>query len=50
MIKFLFRPLNGHTNYVKVGKYDACWSNLGMRGGEQKLSLGLGNENKGVPI
>ena len=47
MIKFLFRPWNGHTNYVKVVKRSfngACYSKLGMMGGEQELSLGLGNE------
>ena len=40
--KFLFSPLNGHTNYVKVIKDGGCWSYIGMSGGEQEISL-VGN-------
>ena len=42
MYKFLFSPLNGHTNYVKVIKDGGCWSYIGMSGGEQEISL-VGN-------
>ena len=42
MRKFLFSPLNGHTNYVKVIKDGGCWSYIGMSGGEQEISL-VGN-------
>ena len=42
MRKFLFSPLSGHTNYVKVIKAGGCWSYIGMGGGEQSISL-VGN-------
>ena len=42
MRKYIFSPLNGHTNYVKVIKDGGCWSQIGMVGGEQSLSL-VGN-------
>ena len=56
-ISFLFSPLNGHTNYVKVIKDEGCWSQIGMVGnGEQELSLagnlggimGIGYSKKGI--
>ena len=39
-----------YPNYVSFEQQDGCWSNVGMQGGKQVISLGAGCETMGVAV
>ncbi|NP_001301015.1 astacin-like metalloprotease toxin 1 precursor [Limulus polyphemus] len=40
----------GVKDYIRINRYDGCWSMVGRQGGMQELSLGYGCEWKGLVV
>ncbi|XP_076368135.1 astacin-like metalloprotease toxin 1 [Tachypleus tridentatus] len=41
---------DGVNDYVRIDRYDGCWSMVGRQGGMQSLSLGYGCQWKGLVV
>uniref|UniRef100_A0A3Q1HXG3 Metalloendopeptidase n=1 Tax=Anabas testudineus TaxID=64144 RepID=A0A3Q1HXG3_ANATE len=43
-----FVPYKDQTNYISIVKKDGCWSLVGLTGGSQEISLGVGCIQNGI--